>query len=226
MHRVILKTENLHKNYAEAVILKGVNFKLHQGESIAIMGASGEGKTTLLHLLGGLEKPTSGKIFYQEEELVSKNALFLRSKHFSFVFQFFNLLEEFSALDNVLMPAYISTRSKKNHKEKALQLLDEVGLSHLAHKNVKAFSGGEKQRTAIARAFLNDPEIIFADEPSGNLDHQNSKKIGDLLLSFVKAKKKSLVLATHNEELAALCDHRYLLKDGVLENLSPTANQH
>lgn len=226
MHKVILKAENLHKNYAEAVILKSVNFKLHQGESIAIMGASGEGKTTLLHLLGGLEKPTSGRIFYQEDELVSKNALFLRSKHFSFVFQFFNLLEDLTALENVLMPAYISTRQKKNHREKALGLLDEVGLLHLAHKNVKTFSGGEKQRTAIARAFLNDPEIIFADEPSGNLDHQNSKKIGDLLLSFVKAKKKSLIIATHNEDLAALCDHKYLLKDGVLENLSAVAGHH
>lgn len=223
MHKVILKTEQLVKNYDGINILNGLDFKLHQGESVAIMGASGEGKTTLLHLLGGMEKPTSGKIFYQEEELTSQNALSFRSKHFSYIFQFFHLLEELSALDNVLMPAYISTRAKKPFKEKALSLLDEVGLLSMAHKRVKAFSGGEKQRVAIARAFLTDPEIIFADEPSGNLDHQNSQKIGALLLDFVKAKKKSLILVTHNEQLAELCSHRYLLKNGTLEAEKETA---
>ncbi|MFA5250876.1 MAG: ABC transporter ATP-binding protein [Parachlamydiales bacterium] len=219
MHKIILRTEGLFKNYGEISILKNLHFQLHVNEAIAILGASGEGKTTLLHLLGALEKPSKGRVFYLQDELNAKNARHFRLKHFGFIFQFFNLLEELTALENVLMPFYILKRKKKHFEPTALKLLAEVGLEHLSRKSVKHFSGGEKQRVAIARAFCNDPEIIFADEPSGNLDHQNSKKIGGLLLDFVKKKKKSLVLVTHNQELADLCDKRYLLKDGILELL-------
>ncbi len=215
----ILEAENLYKSFFKTHVLKGINLQVAKAESVAIMGASGEGKTTLLHLLAGLEKPTEGRISYQGQKLSPNRASFLRSKHFGFVFQFFNLLEDFSALDNVLMPSYIYYRQKKQFLTKGRKLLKEVGLEHLTDHNVKSFSGGEKQRVAIARAFCNDPEIIFADEPSGNLDHENSKKISRLLLSFAEKNQKTLIIATHNLELAALCNRKYLLKNGILEKV-------
>ncbi len=216
---IVLQAEGIKKSFLEPKrldVLSGVTLTLHEGESIAICGRSGEGKTTLLHILGTLEKPDSGKISIGGLEATSKNSHILRQKLTGFIFQSFNLLEDFTALDNVLMPARIARTLNANSEKRALELLKEVGLSERAHTPAKVLSGGERQRVAIARALCNDPSLIFADEPTGNLDRASAKKIGELLMHCVKAKKKSLILVTHDPDLAALCDQRFFLQDGLL----------
>ncbi len=218
MGKVVLKAENIHKTFSGKVtILSGINFELNKGEAIAIEGASGEGKTTLLHILGALEKPTSGKITVNETAL-SPDAK-IRNSLFGFIFQTYNLLEDLSVLDNVIMPSLIARKKTSSIYEHGKRLLEQVGLRERGNFLAKLLSGGEKQRAAIARAFCNDPEIILADEPSGSLDHGNSKIIHELLLSFVKKKNKSLIVVTHDEELSSLCDKKFLLKDGLLHTI-------
>ncbi len=213
---MILSAKNICKTFlhpTRTTILKNVSLELKKGSSAAIMGASGEGKTTLLHILGTLESADSGEIEICNTP-VQKNINYIRSRLVGFVFQSYNLLEDCSALDNVTMPRRIAKETSfKNH---GLQLLAMVGLKDKAYHMVKLLSGGEKQRLAIARAFCNDPEIIFADEPSGNLDHNNSQMIHELLIDCVKTKGKSLLVVTHNEKLSAMCDKIYLLSNGDL----------
>lgn len=216
---IVLKAKNIHKTFKnpqDLHLLKGVDLELKKNESIAIMGSSGIGKTTLLHILGLLETFDKGSI-----EILDKNELTdsLRNNHLGFIFQTYNLLEDLTLIENVLMPAYISRKNIKKDSpsyNKALMLLKEVGLENRLNYLAKNLSGGERQRAAIARAFCNDPEIILADEPSGNLDDSNSKIIHKLLLESTKKFNKSLIVATHDKELAALCDKIYLLKDGKL----------
>lgn len=212
----ILKAIDICKSYSDIEILSGINLELKKGEAIAIMGASGEGKTTLLHILGALEMPSSGEVYINEKKLDKTNGNIFRNSIIGYIFQNYNLLEDLTLLDNVLIPAMIARANSSQAQNRALQLIKEVNLEKQTNHLAKVLSGGEKQRAAIARSFCNDPEIILADEPSGNLDHGNSKIIHDLLISFVKRKKKSLIVVTHDEELAALCDKRYLLKDGRL----------
>ena len=168
----------------KVTVLSNISLEVKTGESIAICGRSGSGKTTLLHILGTLEKPDSGDVFINEQKVTAQNGSFLRQHLIGFVFQSYNLLEDFTAIENVLMPARIARES--TNREKGLRLLEQVNLSHRADFPVKLLSGGERQRIAIARALCNDPQIILADEPTGNLDAENGYTIGSLLLSLVR----------------------------------------
>lgn len=200
-------------------LLKGINLQVHQGETIAIMGRSGEGKSTLLQILGTLDSPCQGEISILGKPVTFASRSYIRNKHLAFIFQSFHLLEDYSTLDNVLMPAKIGrtpTAIGTPMYQRALRLLEHVGLSERAHFSTKLLSGGEKQRAAIARALCNDPDIILADEPSGNLDKQTANIIHSLLLGFAKEHNKSLVVVTHDQELADLCDTTYHLVNGVL----------
>jgi len=207
-----LIAKNISKSFdypEKFTVFSNISLEVKQGESVAICGRSGSGKTTLLHILGTLEKPDTGDLIIDGQVATPQNASFLRQHYIGFVFQSYNLLEDFTALENVLMPARIARM--KYDKEKGLHLLEQVGLSHRAHFPVKLLSGGERQRIAIARALCNDPNLILADEPSGNLDSANAEAIGALLLSLTKEKDKSLILVTHDEQLASLCDRIYKL---------------
>ncbi len=210
---MILRANKLTKIYRDPVpisVLSEITLEVAEGESVAIMGKSGEGKSTLLHILGTLEAPTSGSI-----EICGKPAeANLRVEKIGFVFQSYHLLEECTALENVLMPMRIARR--KVDDAHGLKLLEEVGLTAKSSTLAKFLSGGEKQRVAIARALCNDPALILADEPTGNLDHSHSEVIQELLLSSVKKRGKSLIIATHDAEFAARCDRRLSLKDGRL----------
>ncbi len=200
-------------------VLKGIDLFLFEGQSVAIMGASGEGKSTLLQILGTLETASGGDLFIQGQKVTPRNAPHFRNHAIGFVFQGFHLLDDYSVLQNVLMPALIAGQDISNrsvHYRNAWDLLERVGLSNRALFSTKLLSGGEKQRVAIARALCNDPSILLADEPSGNLDAANSEKIHSLLLQCVKEFKKGLIVVTHNPALAALCDACYRLKGGIL----------
>lgn len=218
----ILKVENIQKAFyapAKTSILKGVFLEAHQGESIAIMGRSGEGKSTLLHILGTLENPCSGTITIANQEVSRFNKTGLRNRHIGFVFQSFHLLEDYTVIDNVLMPSWIGRQNIQKGSPKyqdAMALLESMEISDRAHYNTKLLSGGEKQRVAIARALNNNPDIIFADEPTGNLDRQTSIGIQDLLINFTKKNHKTLIVVTHDKDLALRCDRQFELRDGLL----------
>ncbi len=225
---VLLRAKNIRKSFGypkKIEVLSGVDLEVKPGESVAIIGRSGQGKSTLLHILGTLDKPTDGEL-----EIVAQNALngtlsTIRNRHVAFIFQSFQLLEDYTALENVLMPAKVGRQDVSVGSEahtKALKLLDEVGLSDRTNFQAKLLSGGEKQRVAIARAFLNDPDIIFADEPSGNLDTESADEIHRHLLEYVRSKARGLVVVTHDHKLAGLCDTQYLLEEGKLQNISLT----
>jgi ABC-type lipoprotein export system ATPase subunit len=218
----VLKAQRLSKTFftpTPVVILKQIDLEVHHGESIAITGKSGEGKSTLLHILGTLEKPCSGKLEICGQDIASTPLSILRNQSIGFIFQSYNLLEDYTVLDNVLMPAKIARRSIHPGTlayQRALMLIEAVGLTHRAHFLTKLLSGGEKQRVAIARALCNDPQLILADEPSGNLDHAHSQEIHSLLLQLCKEFQKSLIVVTHDKELSSLCHRTLLLKDGNL----------
>lgn len=218
---MILNAKNLSKSYRQPKsisILKDVSLSLDKGESVAILGPSGVGKTTLLHILGTLETPSSGTL-----EIMGQNALlgdcsFIRNQSIGFVFQNFNLLEEYSVIENVLMPAKVGRRPTGKGSDVLTHveaLLEKMGLASLKNQIAKHLSGGEKQRVAIARAFCNHPDLILADEPSGNLDEKNSKIIHELLIRGARDFGKALIVATHNPSLANLCDRKYLLSNGI-----------
>ncbi len=215
--RCILRANALTKTFLEPLrcdILKDISLTVYEGETIAIMGPSGVGKSTLLHILGTLDAPSSGSLEIAGRDALGVANTLLRNQHIGFIFQSYNLLDEYSVLDNVMMPAKIARN--KNHEAQAVKLLESVGLA--SHKNhlAKLLSGGEKQRVAIARALCNDPDLILADEPSGNLDDTNSARIHELLISSAKELNKALIVVTHNFELAKQCDQVYTLYDGKL----------
>jgi lipoprotein-releasing system ATP-binding protein len=215
---MILSAKKLSKTFISPqplTIFSDVSLEAHLGDTIAICGRSGEGKTTLLHILGTLESPNSGQLFIAGELVTARKSAELRKHHIGFVFQSYNLLEDFTALDNVLMPAKIA-RLPYN-PQNGLQLLEEVGLADRALFPVKLLSGGERQRVAIARALCNNPSLLLADEPTGNLDRAHAKQIGDILLSCAHKHNKTLILVTHDQELANLCSKRYTLQNGKLE---------
>ncbi len=207
------------KNPINVTVLKNISLQIKAGETVAITGKSGEGKTTLLHILGTLEPPTEGTLEICGLPANASNCSRLRNQHIGFIFQAYNLLEDYTVLDNVLMPAKIGNQNvlpgSPSHK-RALELLEEVGLSRRANFPAKLLSGGEKQRAAIARAFQSDPALILADEPSGNLDHAHSTIIYNLLLGAAQKRGKALIVVTHDQELAALCQKTYSLMDGEL----------
>lgn len=219
---IILQAKEIHKRFhypLQVDILKGVDLTVHRGESVAIMGRSGQGKSTLLHILGTLEPATNGSLQIANQSIHAFNKSRIRNRHIAFIFQSFHLMEDYSALENILMPARIARRDISKGSEayqNAMDLLDLVGLEARKNFDTKLLSGGEKQRVAIARALCNNPDLIFADEPSGNLDKQTSSSIHELLLGFSKKRNKSLIIVTHDQELANLCDRKYTLEMGKL----------
>lgn len=218
----LLKAKQLHKSFYtphRVHLLRGIDIEVNRGETVAITGRSGQGKSTLLNILGTLEPSCEGTLEISGQLVTPFNRSRIRNHNIGFVFQSFHLLEDYTALENILMPARIArenvSRGSVRHNH-ALALLERVGLSDRADFNAKLLSGGEKQRVAIARALCNSPDILFADEPSGNLDRQTSRSIHDLILTYVKENDKALVVVTHDPELASLCSRRYDLNDGLL----------
>lgn len=211
--------DNIRKSYGQLEVLKGIKLKVDKGEMVSILGSSGAGKTTLLQIMGTLLRADQGKIIINDVETNSLNAKALaqfRNQTIGFVFQFHHLLPEFTAFENVCIPGYIRKTNKKEVEAKALDLLDRLGLSARREHKPAELSGGEKQRVAIARALINNPEIILADEPSGNLDSKNSSELYRIFLELRKDFNQSFVIVTHNEEHANLTDRKLIIKDGVI----------
>jgi lipoprotein-releasing system ATP-binding protein len=210
----------------ELEVLEGVDLAVGSGEALAIVGASGAGKSTLLHLLGALDRPTAGEIVLggrRVSELGDRELAGLRNRHVGFVFQFHHLLREFTALENVLMPQLIAGRDRDAADHRARELLDAVGLADRLDHKPWQLSGGEQQRVAVARALANRPLVLLADEPSGNLDHQTSQRLHDLLFDLRRERDLSMVLVTHNTELAGRADRILRLEDGALSPLAPSS---
>lgn len=214
----MLKAENISKNYADLTVLKGVNLEIKKGEIVSIVGSSGAGKSTLLHILGTLDSPSSGRVWLNGREtsgLKGKELSDFRNRHIGFVFQFHHLLPEFTALENICIPAFIA--GKENKKEiqlRARDLLAILNLSERGEHKPGALSGGEQQRVAVARALINRPDIIFADEPTGNLDSLNAKELHELFYKLRNQFGQTFVIVTHNEELAKMGDRQLEMKDG------------
>jgi lipoprotein-releasing system ATP-binding protein len=217
----MLRAIQVEKSYGQLQVLKGVDLEVHQGEVVAIVGASGAGKSTLLHILGTLDIPDKGQVFIHDKNVFSqssRNLAAFRNKSIGFVFQFHNLLPEFSALENVLIPGLIaSTSDERALRKRAEDLLVMLGLGSRVNHKPSELSGGEQQRTAVARALINSPAIILADEPSGNLDSKNALELHSLFFQLRKDLKQTFIIVTHNEELSKMADRRIEIKDGIVK---------
>ncbi len=215
----MLEATALHKSYGSLKVLKGVDLKVSKGEVVAIIGASGAGKSTLLHLLGTLDTPDSGRLFINGKDVFAQNAKELatfRNTNVGFVFQFHNLLPEFSVLENVMMPGLIAQHEPKTLEAKATALLERLGLKERLSHKPSELSGGEQQRTAVARALINSPGLVLADEPSGNLDSKNASELHHLFLQLRKEFDHTFIIVTHNLEFAAMADRRIEMRDGLM----------
>lgn len=215
----MITANNIHKSFGTLHVLKGVSLEVQKGEIVSIVGASGAGKTTLLHILGTLDKANAGEIKINGillQLLSDKKLSAFRNKEIGFVFQFHHLLPEFTALENVCLPAFIAGESKAKAEEKAKELLNFLGLSERTHHKPGELSGGEQQRVAVARALINSPSVVLADEPSGNLDSQNAKELHKLFFTLREKYQQTFVIVTHNEELASMADRKLTMKDGVI----------
>ena len=214
----MLKAQNIHKNYGQLEVLKGVDLELNKGEIVSIVGPSGSGKSTLLHILGTLDRPGQGNIVINDNEINSfndKQLAAFRNRNIGFVFQFHHLLPEFTAVENVCIPGWIrGERKKKEVAERAQSLLESLGLGSRLENKPGALSGGEQQRVAVARALINDPLIIFADEPTGNLDSGNARELHQLFFDLRNQFNQTFLIVTHNEELAKMSDRILHMKDG------------
>ena len=213
----MLKLSDIHFSYGETQVLKGINLDVRKGEIISIVGASGAGKTTLLHILGTLEKAKSGNYLINDKSVLNLNPNELskfRNLEIGFIFQFHNLLVEFSAFENICLPGYISNNNKIEVENRALELLNILGISDKKDNKPNELSGGEQQRVAIARALINSPSIILADEPSGNLDSKNADNLHELILKLNKQLNQTFIIVTHNNELAAMTDRILKMVDG------------
>jgi len=209
--------KQIHKSYGSLEILKGVDLHINAGEVVSIVGSSGAGKTTLLTILGTLDRPDSGQVLINGQnvvELNDKKLAAFRNENIGFVFQFHHLLPEFTALENVCIPAFIAKKSKKESEARALELLELFNLKDRATHKPSELSGGEQQRVAVARALINDPKVIFADEPSGNLDSKNASELHQLFFKLRDELKQTFVIVTHNNELAKMADRTLVMKDG------------
>jgi len=215
----MIKAVDIRKSFGDLEVLKGINLEINKSEIVSITGPSGAGKTTLLQILGSLENPTSGSILINDTEFGKLNATELakyRNQHIGFVFQFHHLLPEFDALENVFIPALIAKKSKKEAEKDALEILNYMGLKDRIHHKPNELSGGEQQRVAIARALINKPDVIFADEPSGNLDAQRSDELHDLFFNLRDKFGQTYIIVTHNKELADRADRKIVITDGVI----------
>ncbi|MBX2948430.1 MAG: ABC transporter ATP-binding protein [Crocinitomicaceae bacterium] len=215
----MLAAKNIHKKYDHLEILKGISLEVTDSEIVSIVGSSGAGKTTLLQILGTLDKPDQGILEINginPFQLSSKKIAAFRNQHIGFIFQFHQLLPEFTALENVCIPAMMSGKSMVDAKKLATPLLDRLGLSHRGEHKPNELSGGEQQRVAVARALINKPSIIFADEPSGNLDTENSTMLHNLFFELREEFKQTFVIVTHNEDLAKMADRMITMKDGLV----------
>jgi lipoprotein-releasing system ATP-binding protein len=215
----LLVAKDLYKNYGPIPVLKGVSLEVSKGELVSIVGASGAGKSTLLYVASSLEKADKGSLFFEGKDIAQLNNKALakyRNEHIGFVFQFHHLLPEFTALENICIPGWIAKRSKKELDKKAMELLDFMGLADKASKKPNSLSGGEQQRVAVARALINDPHIIFADEPTGNLDSENAHALHELFIQLRDTMHQSFLIVTHNESLANMSNRKLIMKDGVI----------
>lgn len=215
----MLKGTNIHKSYQGVEILKGVDIEIPSNTVSTVVGASGAGKSTLLHILGTLDDADRGDIFLNDKKISSlkrKELDQLRNNELGFIFQFHNLLPEFTAIENVLIPAMIGKRDQKEAQTKAAELLNLLGLDGKLNNHPSELSGGEQQRVSVARALINNPSIIFADEPSGNLDSKNATELHELFFKLKEELNQTFVIVTHNNELAEMSDHVFEMKDGLI----------
>lgn len=215
---MIIEAKNIEKSFGTLKVLKGIDFIAEKSEVVSIMGASGAGKSTLLQILGTLSTPDSGSLEINGVNVLrlkEKQLSAFRNKEIGFVFQFHHLLPEFTSLENVMIPAFIAGRSEKDAKVDALELLDNLGLSERIHHKPSELSGGEQQRVAIARALINRPSILFADEPSGNLDSITKNEIHKLFFSLRNKYGQTIIIVTHDPELASMCDRSLFIRDGL-----------
>ena len=218
----MIKAKNIYKSFGNVKVLKGVNLHIKKGEIVAIVGPSGAGKTTLLQILGTLDRPEKNSDFELTLNNTSLNGISdkeiskFRNQHIGFIFQFHQLLPEFTALENVCIPAFIAKKEKKETEHKAKEILNFLGLEDRYHHKPNQLSGGEQQRVAVARALINNPSVILADEPSGNLDSTSAKNLHELFFELRETFDQTFVLVTHNEELADMADRKLTMKDGVI----------
>lgn len=213
----MLQAKGIYKAYGDLPILKGVDLEVEKAEIVTIVGASGAGKSTLLHIIGTLDRPESGEVWIdgiKVSGLNEKKLSAFRNKHIGFVFQFHHLLPEFTALENVCIPAFINGVSKKEAEANAMQLLEMLGVAHRATHKPSAMSGGEQQRVSVARALINKPSIVLADEPSGNLDSENAAALHQLFFDLRDKIQQTFVIVTHNDELANISDRTIHMRDG------------
>lgn len=213
----MLSVKNITKSYQNLQVLKGVSLDIAKGEIVSIVGSSGAGKSTLLHIIGTLDKPDSGEIMlknHRVDQLKGKKLAEFRNLHMGFVFQFHHLLPEFTALENVSIPAWLAGKKKKDTETQAKKLLEILGLKDRMENKPGALSGGEQQRVAIARALINNPDIVFADEPTGNLDSTNARELHKLFVKLKENFQQTFLIVTHNEELAQMSDRILHMKDG------------
>ena len=216
----MIRIENLTKKFGDLQVLKGVNLEVNKGEVISIVGPSGAGKTTLLQLIGTLDRPDSGKIYFNGEDLSrlnSKKLATFRNRHIGFVFQFHQLLPEFTALENIIIPALIAGRDRKEAEKEALELLKIMNLEERAGHKPSEMSGGENQRIAVARALINRPDVVLADEPSGSLDSKNKEELHKLFFDLRDQFGQTFIIVTHDEALASFTDRTIRMVDGIVD---------
>lgn len=215
----MLKATDIHKSYGNLEVLKGISLVIERKEIVSIVGASGAGKSTLLHILGTLDTPDRGEIFLNDQNLFQMKRDQLakfRNERIGFVFQFHNLLPEFTSLENVCMPGFIGKKERKSLESKAEELLKLLGINGRSHHKPSELSGGEQQRVAVARALINDPSIVLADEPSGNLDSKNAEELHSLFFRLRNELDQAFVIVTHNDQLAAMADRKLEIIDGII----------
>ncbi len=220
----MIEIQNIHKSFGRLEVLKGIDARIEKGEIVAIVGASGAGKTTLLQIVGTLEKPDAGQVLFDGAsafDLREKELSAFRNRHIGFIFQFHQLLPEFTALENVMLPALIARTGRSEAHRRAAELLDYLGLSDRASHKPAQLSGGEKQRVAVARALINRPDVVLADEPSGSLDSQNKTELHNLFFDLRREFGHTFLIVTHDETLARLSDRMIELRDGRVVSQTP-----